>query len=216
MTANCTYCGESLPDEEYDDHLRRAHADELTSIDSRRLNVSSADSGGGKTSRRRLLLYTGMTAVLVLFVLGYMTVFFGSGSAASSAAVQPDTSSEIHEHGTISVVYDDTAVAFDDPEHIERDDCFHFHGSDDAEVWHTHCEDVTIEYALETLGMDVTADRFAADGEAFAEDDGDSVSVTVNGEEVDPQTYVLEGVGPVDDAKGGAGDHVEIVAESGD
>ncbi|MDJ1433175.1 hypothetical protein [Halostagnicola sp. A-GB9-2] len=215
MTDHCTYCGESLPDNEYEDHLRREHADELTTIDKRRLNVSSENSSRRNIRRRNVALYTGVAVVLVLFVLGYSTVFLGSESAASSAVHQPDISSEIHEHGTIAISIDDDAVAFDDPQYIERDGCFHFHDSDGAEVWHTHCEDVTIEYALETLEMDVTTDQFVVDGETFTEGDGDSVVVAVNGEAVDPQTYVLEGVESVEDASAGGGDNVEIVVESG-
>ena len=210
MTTHCTYCGDSVPDDDYETHLRRTHADELTGIDERRVGAPSDEP-----KRRNLALYAGAGVILVVFVLGYSLVFLGSGADASSAAVQPDATAQIHEHGLITVQYDDTAVEFTEPRYIEADDCFHFHGND-AQVWHAHCEDVTIEYALETLGMDVTADTFTVDGQTFAEADGDEVSVTVDGEEVDPQEYVLEGVESVDDAGDGAGDTVEIVVRSGD
>ena len=209
MTTHCTYCGESLPDDAYDGHLEREHAEELTAIDRRRVGLVSEDS-----RTRPLALYAGVGLVLLLFTLGYVAIFLGPGTATSSAAVQPDPSTQLHEHGTISVQYDDTTVEFGDAQYLEREECFHFHGADDAEVWHTHCENVTIEYALESLGMEVTADSFAVGEETFSEAAGDTVSVTVDGEAVDPQEYVLEGVESVDDARAGAGDHVEIVVES--
>lgn len=211
MTTHCTYCDESVPDEEYEAHLRRSHAEELTAIDRRRVRLSSDDSNG-----QNLALYTGIGIVLVLFSLGYLLVFLGPGGATSSAAIQPDTANQIHEHGTIVVQYDDTVVAFDDPQYAELDGCFHFHDYDNGEMWHAHCENVTVEYALETLGMDVTSESFSVDGETFSEENGDTISVTANGEEIDPQEYVLQGVESVDDASNGAGDHIEIVVESGD
>lgn len=211
MTTRCSYCGESIADERYETHLARNHAGELSAIDRRRVDPSPDESAG-----RNLLLYAGVGVVLVLFTFGYVSVFLMSGTTASSAAIQPDSSALIHEHGTIDVRYDDTVVDFDDPQFIERDGCFHFHAYDDAEIWHAHCEDVTIEYAVETLGMELTADRFVVDDMEFTEENGDSISVTVDGEEVDPQEYVLYGVESVDDAMDGEGDHVEIVVESAD
>lgn len=209
MPIDCPYCGEPVPEDEYEAHLRGAHYEELSAIDRRRVGVPPS---GPK--RRNLALYVAGGAVLVVFAMGYVTVFFASGGA-SSAAVQPDEPDGFHEHGTMEISYDDTVVAFDDPALVGRDECFHFHAYDDGEIWHAHCENVTIEYALETLGMEVTEGTFVVDDESFSEANGDTVSVTVDGEAVDPQEYVLEGVGSTEDALAGAGDHVEVVAESG-
>ncbi|ELY54743.1 hypothetical protein [Natronolimnohabitans innermongolicus] len=210
MTTHCPYCGDRVPDESYEDHLRRTHTDELTRIDARRVGTLADEP-----TRRRPVIVVGIGVIVVVFALGYGVLFFGDDTATSSAAVQPDPTSQIHEHGTISVQYDGAAVEFNDPQFIEADDCFHFHAADDAAVWHAHCEDVTIEYALETLGMELTAERFVIDDAAYAEADGDEISVTVDGDAVDPQTYVLEGVESVADARGGSGDDIEVVVESG-
>ena len=211
MQTHCSYCGAAVPEEAYDDHLRQAHADELRAIDSRRLGPPR-----DRAKPRNLALYAGVGIVVAVFVLGYALVFLGADDGGSSAAVQPDTTTQIHEHGQLSVQYDDTTVDFNQPQYIEADGCFHFHAYDDAAVWHTHCDGVTIEYALETLGMSVTAETFAVDGQEFDADAGDEVSVTVDGDPVDPQEYVLEGVESVDDASEGGGDTVEIVVHSGD
>lgn len=210
MTAHCPYCGDSIPDDEYETHLRRAHADDLTAIDQRR--VGSIDD---HSRHRRLGFYAGVAIVIVVFTLGYGVLFLGADGASSTAAVQPDAERPVHEHGLLTVQYDDRVVDVDDPQYLEADDCFHFHAHDNAQVWHVHCADVTLEYALETLGMDVTATTLAVDGQVYDEDAGDDVNVTVDGEAVDPQTHVLEGVESVAAAADGAGDSVEIVAQSG-
>jgi len=189
----------------------RVHLDELTAIDRRRVGGPSSDSSG-----RNLALYAGLGLVVLVFVVAYGAMFLGSGDEASSAAVQPDATAQIHEHGQISVQYDGTVVAFEDPQYAERDECFHFHDYAADGVWHVHCEDVTIEYALETLGIDVTANAFSIDGREYSDADGDEISVTVDGEPVDPQEHVLEGVGSVDAAAEGTGETIEIVVQSGD
>jgi hypothetical protein len=52
---------------------------------------------------------------------------------------------------------------------------------------------VTLEYAMATLGFDVTPSSVTVDGETYRDTDpAYSVSVTVNGEAVRPETYVLE------------------------
>lgn len=219
MTTDCPYCGDSVPDESYERHLRRNHADELTPIDRRRVGPRS-DS----TSSRSLVLYASLGSILVLFAFGYALVFLVDDPATDTAAVQPDPTTPVHEHGRITVQYDGTTVDFSEQQYLEADDCFHFHADGDAaesagdgtRVWHTHCGDVTVEYALATLGMEVTADSATIEGQQFSTADGDEIRVTVDGEPVDPRTYVLDGVEPVDAASDGAGDDVRVVVRSGD
>lgn len=212
MTTDCSYCGESVPDNEYTRHLEQEHYEELTTIDQRRVGNHQA---GRKN--RNIALYAGTAVVLALFVIGYIAIFAGSGTNASSAAIQPNPENQIHEHGTIVVQYDDTTVNFSDSQYIERDGCFHFHNDGHENLWHSHCEDVSIEYALETLDVEMTEDTLVIDDESFdANDSNTTVSVTVDGESVDPQEYVLDGVGPVDEGVAGEGDNVRIVAETDD
>ncbi|MFC5970961.1 hypothetical protein ACFPYI_06405 [Halomarina salina] len=242
MTTDCPYCGDSVPDDAYVSHLRRGHdEDDLTAIDRRRVRAAR-----NRPNRGRLVLYAGLGGVLLLFVLGYGLVAVSSGPGPSSAAVTPDPTNGTHEHGRITVQYDDQTVDLSDPRYLEADECFHFHedesdgGSDDeastyeesdhergagsdhhgdtpaSAVWHAHCENVTLEYALETLGMTVTSDSATIDGREYAEADGDEVTVTVDGDPVDPREYELQGVESVEDANHGAGDDVRVVVRSAD
>ena len=230
MTTDCAYCGVSVSEAAYERHLRRVHADELTPIDARRVG-RSADGGRG----RRGLLYAGAGGVLAVFVLGYGLLFLGADAPSNAAAILPDPTNATHEHGLVSVEYDGETVDFADPRYLENDECFHFHGDgtggegdgDGADshdhgdgagapaLWHAHCGNVTLEYALGTLGVEVSEDRVVVDGRTYDAADGDTVSVTVDGEPVDPETYVLGGVESVEDARHGAGDDVEIVVSSG-
>lgn len=224
MPTDCPYCGDAVPDEAYERHLRRAHADELRPIDERRVG-RAADGATG----RSLVLYAGVGGVLLLFVLGYAFAFgLADAGTGPGAAVQPDRTAPVHEHGLLSVQYDGRTVDFADPRYQEADECFHFHDDDNEDgvpvhdppqgtaVWHAHCEGVTVEYALETLGMDVTGDSVTVEGETFSGAEGDEVTVTVDGEPVDPQEHVLRGVEPVDAATEGGGDDVRVVLRSGD
>ncbi|WP_290818241.1 hypothetical protein [Halovivax sp.] len=212
MTRSCNYCDESVRESEYADHLRRAHGEELSPIDRRRVGEPADDP-----AERNYVLYAGAGVLLALFLVGYVVLFVGFGADGPSAVVQPDADNPVHEHGTIVVEHDGETVDFDDPRYTFRDECFHFHAADNAEVWHTHCEDVTVEYALSSLGMVVTEESLVVDGVEYHDDDPNTtVSVTVNGEPVDPQEYVLNGVGPVEDAMNGDGDEVRVVAETTD
>lgn len=222
MPTDCPYCGDSVPDDAYERHLRRTHGDELSPIDEHRVG-RAADGATG----RSLVLYAGIGGVLLLFVLGYAFAFADTGPGPDTA-VQPDPTASVHEHGLISVQYDDRTVDLADPRYQEADECFHFHGDDNGDgvhphdsprgtaTWHAHCEGVTVEYALETLGMDVTADGITVEGETYSEAEGDEVSVTVDGETVDPREHVLRGVEPVDTATEGGGDDVRVVLRSGE
>ncbi|MDG5821127.1 hypothetical protein [Natronococcus sp. A-GB7] len=198
MTKRCPYCGESVADDEYVSHLERAHDGDLEGLDRRLVDEH------GRTASRNVKPYVLGVAVVVLFVVAYLAIFLMPAPVETAAVQQPDADSPTHLHGDILLEYDGSVVDFDDPQYIERDSCFHFHGYDNAEVWHVHCEGVTLEYAMATLGMELAEDSLAVDGEVYDEDDaGTTVSVTVNGDPVDPERYVLED-----------GDDVRIVAET--
>ncbi|TYL38876.1 hypothetical protein CV102_10230 [Natronococcus pandeyae] len=199
MTKTCPYCSTSVAEDEYVTHLERAHSDELHGLD-RRL----VDERKRASAPRNFKPYVLGIAVLVLFAVAYLAIFVTPAPVANAAVQQPATDAQTHIHGDIVVQYDDTVVDFDDVQYIEQDGCFHFHAHDNAEMWHVHCENVTLEYAMMTLGMDVSEDTLVVDGERFTtDDDGTTVSVTVDGEPVDPEQYVLQD-----------GDDVRIVVET--
>ena len=220
MTRTCDYCNESVSEDAYLEHLRTNHYEELGAIDRRQVDEELGPLQRQGTNLTRYALGVG---VLVLFALAYATVFIGamadSGlvvSESSSAAIQPDPTELVHFHGTIELTIDGESVDFSESQYLMQADCFHFHNDDGVEdgLWHVHCGDVSLEYAMETLGIGLTADTVEIDGETYSDDDPEtSVSITVDGEPVDPEEYVLDGVGPIDRALEGEGDDVRIVVE---
>jgi len=101
MATDCAYCGALVSEDGYERHLRRAHADELTSIDARRVGRPMAGEGVGGCStpasggprrvraglrvsvsrRQRPAEYRGRPARLT-----------NTGSSASSTTARPSTS----------------------------------------------------------------------------------------------------------------------------
>lgn len=112
----------------------------------------------------------------------------------------------LHVHGTMEFVVNGESLDFSrekwqTPSHNSY---FHFEGGH-AQPWHAHSWSVTLGYALSTLdGINASERGITYDGTTYAYDGTDAtVSVEVNGEEVDPTTYYLKD-----------GDSVRIVIQS--
>lgn len=77
---------------------------------------------------------------------------------------------------------------------------------EDEHTWHASGTDQTLAEALSTLGVEAGSDELSYDGETYsAGDDGTSVNVRVNGEEVDPTEHTLSD-----------GDEVWVTVETAD
>jgi hypothetical protein len=198
----CDYCGESFDDEEaLLGHLRDAHAGDLSRIDQRRVADLDGDGGGGLPTGP--LVLAGVI-IIALAVVVYVTVFVGGGG--------PGPLGSAHGHGTIEMVVMGDPVDFSQPEYQGQHRKFHFermNGEPNGTVWHTHAEGVTLAWAMQTLGIEVTSDTVTYRGTTYRDSDPDTeVVVAVNGEPVEPSNYGLEGAG-VENVQ--QGDHVRIV-----
>jgi len=215
---DCNYCEESFADEEaYLEHLHEAHdKGELSRIDRRRVEqqVGYDDDGGLPTGP----LIIGGLLLFTAGVLVYVTFFVWGGSSTASGPVgdvaqTPTNVGGVHEHGQINVTIDGQTLDFSQSQfqNPQQYQAFHFEGGDGS-AWHVHAEGVTLEYAMATLGIDVSQDTVMYDGTTYRDSDPNTnVSVTVNGEQVDPATYELSGVGA---ATGQGGDFVRIHVET--
>lgn len=208
----CDYCDESFASEAaYLDHLEADHLDDLGAIDRRRVDTRGGD--GGYETIRLLAVGVGIVA-LVAALLGGTYLILGEGSDSGVQAQQTPYGSQ-HVHGTMAVTIDGEEFDFTaDPDLINQGSNFHFHG--DSDLWHAHARGVTLEYALATIGIEVEdgGTRLGYAGETYDDADPDTnVSITVDGEPVDPITYVLQGVGPENQAAAGAGDDVHVLVE---
>ena len=209
----CDYCGETFTDaDDYFDHLEAEHHDELGPIDQRR--VADRSDPAPRISSGHIAF--GLVGVVLVVGAIYAVAITGFGGNAGPT-LDPGTD----VHGTLNVTIDGEPLDLSG-EHrfIENDQIFHFHGNEyeryGAHVWHIHGEGVTLQYALDTLGIAVTDDGSVLefDGERYDNAEPETtVSIRVNGEAVAPGTYELEGVGPMNAAADGEGDDVVIVAE---
>ncbi|MFB6312202.1 MAG: hypothetical protein ABEH64_13595 [Salinirussus sp.] len=197
----CAYCGESFEDEDaHLKHLRDEHKDELGSIDRRR--VADLDGDGDRNLPTGPLVLGGVI-VLAVIVVAYVILFAGGGGGEG-----PGSFGSAHEHGTIEMIVLGEQVDFSNEQYQLAADRFHFEGGN-GDVWHAHATGVTLQWGMNTLpGIELTADSVTYEGTTYRDGDGYEIEITVNGEPVNPETYVLDGVEnpPYD-----RGDNVRIV-----
>lgn len=207
MNRDCEYCDSTVTESNYLSHLKEEHFDELSNIDRRRV---VDNLGPPNRSHRNKLLVAGAVIIIGLSALIYFGAFVVFGPLGSSSDGGGESYEPEHEHGTLTVVIDGDELDFTESQYVMQDECFHFHDGE-GEVWHTHCDGVTLEEALETLGIQVTETAITIHGTEYNDTAPDtSVSVTVNGETVDYETYELQGVGLLNEARDGAGDDIRI------
>ncbi|WP_267640897.1 EGFR-like transmembrane domain-containing protein [Haloarchaeobius amylolyticus] len=202
---DCDHCGGSFDEEAaYLRHLRDEHHDELGRIERRR--VDGLDDGGGPPTSTIAL---GVAGVLFALIVGGLLVSLGSGNSSAGAATtfvddsvrQPASLGTVHEHGPMTVTVDGRSLDFSQNKYQLQDDFFHYENGDGS-TWHVHGQGVTLEYALESLGMGVTQNGFAFGDEVYRASEGSTVVYEVNGQPVDPERYVLQD-----------GDRVRVVAD---
>lgn len=214
---DCEHCSETFEDERaYLKHLGAEHADELGPIERRRVDEVT-ETGGGPS----MPLLVGGIAVggLLLAVVLYTLTLGGGGSdlgaapnppghqlgpAGDDETIQPRQIGSVHGHGQISVNVAGEEIDFRRPEfqHPREMRAFHFEAGERR--YHLHAQRISLEYALEATAFGVTRTSFAYDGvlyrtgsNASAPDDWEVVTdativYEVNGEVVDPETYVLQ------------------------
>lgn len=188
---DCDYCGSAFDEEEaYLRHLREEHAADLGPIEQRR--VESLDDGDGGVPRTAVYA-SAVVGVLIAGVLGYVLLGgLGSGNADVDASITPNDVWSVHYHGTMNVTIDGRTLDFSRDTYQLRTDAFHYEQNDGSQ-WHVHAKNVSLEFALKSLDVDPTADSITFEGTTYRDDDpGTNVSITVNGEPVDPRTYVLQ------------------------
>lgn len=207
----CDYCGASFDSEAAElKHLKSEHRDELGPIDKRRVGDVDADDDGLPTGPIAL----GVVILASVAIVGY--VVFIAGGTDGNGNTGP------HVHGTMQATIADEELDFMDSRFANNGNRFHFHGSEqdlyDANVWHVHGNGgVTLQFALETLGIEVNDDgtTLTYNGTTYNDsDEGTDVQIQVDDESVEPGNYVLKGVRNESAAAQGQGDDVEILVET--
>jgi len=201
-TGECAYCGASFEeDEQYLRHLRDEHREELGPIEQRRVAELESDDETPTAAMFGALLGGLLLAGLLAYVL-----FFSGGSGASdpntSGLTQPQNVGSVHYHGTINASIGGQDLDFGRQKFQLQADAFHFENGE-GQRWHVHAEEVTLAWAMQTLGIDVTDGTVTYRGTTYGDEAGETATVTVNGESVNPTEYVLQ-----------KGDEIRIVANA--
>jgi hypothetical protein len=191
---DCEYCGASHDSEEaHLDHLASEHYAELGRIDKRRVDDHAGDGGGIPTGP----LAIGVVVLASVAIVGYV-VFVAGGSGASDGI---GAAGSAHYHGTMEMTVTGEEVDFSREEYQLQDRRFHFEGGDGTE-WHAHATGLTFEYAMNSLGFEVSLSPNAItyQGTQYVDGEGYDVVFHINGDPVTDLGYVLQ-----------EGDHIRIV-----
>ena len=159
---DCDYCEESYGSTDaYLDHLASEHEEELGPIDRRRV-----ESRGSSVEGFLAGLSAGPLVLASVIVLaGGVAVFatFGGGGEG------PYNYGGVHQHGPINVTIDGEALDFSQQKYQLQDRAFHFERGN-GEMWHVHAQGVTLKYAMQTLGIEVTEDSVTYNGTTYRDD----------------------------------------------
>jgi molybdopterin converting factor small subunit len=202
---DCDYCEASFESEDdYLNHLEDSHYEELGRIDRRRIGLEGGEEDGGFSTDTLLLGGTGALVVGLLGLVLFLVLSSGGGSGSSiDAQQQPQNVGSVHTHGTIEMVVDGQQVDFSQGKYQLQADAFHFERGVGTR-WHVHAQEVTFEWAMASLGIDVTESTVTYEGATYRDSDSNTnVTVTVNGESVTPSEYVLR-----------EGDEIRIIVET--
>lgn len=213
---DCDYCGASFEGEDaYLEHLGDAHQGELGSIDQRRVEDHGGGSGGSSIPTGPVILVGVIGFALAIVV--YVVMFMGGGGSGGEPITingidvdQSPATGTAHEHGTINVTIDGQRIDFSQSEYQGAANSFHFENGN-GRTWHKHSQGVTLEYAMATLGIAVSGDSVTFEGTSYRDGENAAVVVEVNGDPVDPSSYVLQGTQA---DNGQDGDHVRIVVRT--
>lgn len=188
---DCDYCGETFGGEEaYLRHLGDEHEEDLGRIERRRVeDLSAADEGRSIPTGPAVLV--GVFA-LALALVAYVIFFFGGGGGGGASSLGQVGSA--HEHGTMEMRVLGERVDFGQPKYQTVADRFHYE-SGNGRVWHKHATGVTLAWAMDTLDIGLTEDSVTYQGTTYRDSSPQyNVTITVDGDPVDPQSYVLKGV----------------------
>lgn len=214
----CDHCDREFGSEkERIQHVLGEHNDDINSHtkDQLKRELNSMDTGDEESSFS-VQEYTkpliGILAVLAVvggaYASGVLSFSAGSGSATTDADgdVTPGAPGSAHHHAQFDVVIDGQEIDFSQPRYQvgqTQNRYIHFEAGDGQTI-HKHATDVTISFALESLGMALEDSCLTLDtGEEYC-DDGGNLTVEANDNAVNASRYVIQD-----------GDVIEVAFSSG-
>ena len=123
------------------------------------------------------------------------------------AAEEPYDHGEVHKHGQLRLIVDGEWMEVGEQEENWKQNGAdrHFYFTEgDGNTWHLRSRGVTLEYALNAIPtLEATEDSVTYDGATYEDGDDASVTIRVNAERVDFESYELE-----------HGDTIRVVVET--
>lgn len=203
----CDHCDASFSsDRERIEHVLDEHDDAITSHDrdslKRELNKLEAQGDDSGDMPYRAI---GMAALALLAVVGGGYALSSAGivnlSLNGNSAASPSGEASLgapgttHEHAPFTVRIDGEPIDFSQPQYQvgqTQNRHVHFEGGDGTTI-HKHATGVTISYTMETLGMELNQTCLTLDtGEEYCDGENGELTVTAGGEDVDPETHVIQ------------------------
>ncbi|MDY6770621.1 MAG: hypothetical protein SV186_01545 [Candidatus Nanohaloarchaea archaeon] len=199
----CDHCDEEFADErEKIEHVLEEHDDEITSHKrdtlKRKRNKLQQPEGSSSDLKRYLKPALGVVAVIAvvggLAMSGIVNLDSNPSTSSGDATISPGAPGSAHEHAQFDVVINGNEIPFSRPRYQfgqTRNRYIHFEGGDGQTI-HKHATDVTIDFAMDALNMGLTANCIETySGQRYCEDSG-NLTVTVNGQQVNASTYVIQ------------------------
>lgn len=191
---DCDYCSNSFEnDKKYTKHLKNQHEGELSRVDKKKVEQVLE---GGSSSSSFVNPYAVGATVLSIAIVG-LVVFIAVGNPLGTdnsveGTQDPGPVGGAHIHGPLDMTVLGNEVDFSQPQYQLQADAFHFEGGR-GDRWHGHAEGVTLKWGMNSLGIDVTPDSVTYEGTTYNDSDPEyNVSVTVDGQSVNPSSYVLQ------------------------
>lgn len=151
-----------------------------------------------------------MLALVVVLAGGVAIFSVFSGGGGGSDGQGPYNYGSVHQYGTINVTIDGKTLDFSHQKYQVQDRAFHFERGN-GKMWHVHARGVTLKYAMQTLGIEVTEDSVTVNGTTYRDNASKwNVIVKVNGKPVDPNQYILKGTSEENYQQG---DHIRIIVK---
>lgn len=189
---SCSYCSSDFETtDELNKHLAQEHKDELSRLDERQLkNEGHLQTKNTVLTKTNFLIGAVFVVFLGLFSFGFYVIVTPDDANGNT---QPTAHGTVHYHGQMTATVNGEQIDFSKSQYQLQSDAFHFENRN-GDRWHIHAQDVTLKYALGTLGFNISNDgeTVTFKGETYTENDSEEVTILINGNEVTLSQYKIK------------------------
>lgn len=190
---DCEYCSEDFAsEEEYLKHLQSSHTrEEVSNIDERKIDnqLNGFNTDDREWPVNKIILGSGLLLFIgVITIIAYVTI--GGAGPSKFEWVETEPYNGGHYHGEMHVTIDGNELDFSQDKFQVLDEDFHFEANQGTR-WHGHAQQITLQYALATLGIEAHQEELTYQGTTYTTENYE-IKYLVNGEPVNVSTYELQ------------------------